>query len=84
MDEAEEPQRFDVEEMNEFRKRFPFINSWKKVAAQKKLPKRVVVELEEMEAQRKWEENIRPLSDEDKHLLLPNIPIISHASDIRN
>ena len=84
LDEAEEPQRFNQEEMVEFRKRFPLINSWKKVAAQKKLSKRVVVELEEMEAQRKWEDNIRDLTDEEKHLLMPNIAVISHANDIRN
>lgn len=84
LDEAEEPQRFNNEEMSEFRRRFPLINSWKKVAAQKKLSKRVVVELEEMEQQRKWEDNIRPLSDEEKHSLMPNLPVINHAFNLRN
>lgn len=84
LDEAEEPQRFNDEEMSEFRRRFPLINSWKKVAAQKKLSKRVVVELEEMEQQRKWEDNIRPLSDEEKHSLMPNLPVINHAFNLRN
>ena len=39
LDEAEEPAKFSKEDMAEFRRRFPIINSWKKVAAQKRLSK---------------------------------------------
>lgn len=83
LDEAEEPSRHTPEDMAEFKRRFPLINSWKKVAAQKKLSKFAVQQLESMEAQRKFEENIRELSFEEKHELLPNIPILSHAKNLR-
>lgn len=84
LDEAEEPSKYSKEDMAEFKKRFPLINSWKKVCAQLRLSKAVVSQLEGMEAQRKYEENIRDLTSEEKHLLLPNIPIISHAKNFRN
>lgn len=83
LDEAEEPAKFSKEDMAEFRRRFPLINSWKKVAAQKRLSKFAVKQLEEMEQQRKHEENIRELTNDEKHLLLPNMPILSHAKDLR-
>lgn len=83
LDEAEEPSKHNKEDMDEFKKRFPLINSWKKVAAQRKLTKFAVQQLESMEAQRKFEENIRELSFEEKHELLPNIPILSHAKNLR-
>lgn len=84
LDEAEEPTKYSLEEMAEFKRRFPLINSWKKVVAQKRLSKFVTGQLEGMEAQRKYEENIRELTSDEKHLLLPNIPIISHAKNFRN
>lgn len=83
LEEAEEPAKFSKEDMAEFRRRFPLINSWKKVAVQKRLSKFAVKQLEEMEQQRKHEENIREITDEEKHLLLPNITILNHAKDIR-
>lgn len=84
IDEAEEPAKFSKEDMAEFRHRFPIINSWKKPAAQKKYSKFIVDKLQEMESQRKYEDNIRELTDEEKHLLLPNVPIVSHAENLRN
>ena len=84
LDEAEEPKRFSVEEMAEFRRRFPLINSWKKVAAQKRLNKKTIDILQEMECQRKYEEAITPLDGKDFHLLLPNSPLLSHAFNLRN
>lgn len=84
LDEAEEPKRFSAEEMAEFRRRFPLINSWKKVAAQKRLNKKTIEVLQEMESQRKYEEAITPLDGNDFHLLLPNSPLLSHAFNLRN
>ena len=84
LDEADEPAGYNKADMDEFKKRFPLINSWQKVAAQKKLSKFVVNQLESMEKQRKYEENIRDITSDEKHELLPNIPILSHAYDIRN
>lgn len=84
LDEAEEPKRFSSEEMAEFRRRFPLINSWKKVCAQKRMTKKTVDVLQEMEAQRKHEDSIRPLTSEEYHLLLPNEPLLKHARDLRN
>ena len=83
LDEAEEPSKHNKEDMLEFKRRFPIINSWKKVVAQRKLSKFAVQQLESMEAQRKYEECIRDLSDDEKHELLPNIPILSHAKNLR-
>jgi len=54
------------------------------VAAQKKLSKFAIKSLEEMEAQRKHEDGIRPLSFEEKHSLMPNMPILNHAASFRN
>ena len=84
LDEAEEPAKYSQEEMAEFKRRFPLINGWKKVCAQRRLSKFVVDQLESMESQRKYEENIRELTDNEKHLLLPNVPILSHAKNFRN
>lgn len=83
LDEAEEPNKHSMEDMSEFKRRFPIINSWKKVAAQRKLSKFAVQQLESMEAQRKFEENIRELTSDEKHELLPNLPILSHAQNLR-
>lgn len=83
LDEAEEPAKFSPHDMAEFRKRFPLINDWHRVAAQKKLNKYAITQLQEMEAQRKHEERIRDLTVEEKHLLLPNMPILKHAFDMR-
>lgn len=83
LDEAEEPAKYSPEDMAEFRRRFPLINDWHKVAAQKKLSKFAVQQLQEMEAQRKHEERIRDLTVEEKHLLLPNMPILKHAFEMR-
>ena len=83
LDEAEEPSKHTVEDMVEFKKRFPIINQWKKVAAQRRLSKFAVQQLESMEAQRKFEENIREISSDEKHFLLPNLPILSHAQNLR-
>lgn len=83
LDEAHEPNKFSKEDMDEFKRRFPLINGWKKVAAQKKLSKYVVDQLQLMEAQRKYEENIRDLNDEELHLLMPNVPIIEHANNLK-
>lgn len=84
LDEADEPTGYSKSDMDEFKKRFPLINSWQSVAAKKKLSKFVINQLEAMEKQRKYEENIREITFEEKHELLPNIPILSHAKDIRN
>ena len=84
LDEADEPAKHSVEEMVEFKRRFPLINSWKRTCAQKKLSKYVVQQLESMEAQRKYEENIRELTNDEKDQLLPNIPIISHSKNFRS
>lgn len=83
LDEAEEPAKYGPEDMAEFRRRFPLINDWHKIAAQKKLSKYAVTQLQEMETQRKYEEGIRELTNEEKHLLLPNMPILKHAYDMR-
>lgn len=83
LDDAEEPAKFSKEDMAEFRKRFPIINSWKKTVAQKRLSKFATKQLEDMETQRKHEENVRDITPDEKHLLLPNLTIINHAKDIR-
>lgn len=83
LDEAHEPNKFTKEDMAEFKRRFPLINGWKKVAAQKKLSKYVVDQLQLMEAQRKYEENIRELNDDELHELMPNMPIIEHANNLK-
>lgn len=83
LDEAEEPAKHSKEDMCEFKRRFPIINGWKKVAAQRKLSKFAIQQLESMEIQRKFEENIRELTSEEKHELLPNLPILSHAQNLR-
>lgn len=79
LDEAEEPAKYNQQDMLEFKRRFPIVNSWHSTVAKQKLSKWSVKVLEEMEAQRKHEERIRNLSDEEKHLLLPNLPILLHA-----
>ena len=84
LDEAEEPSSYSKSDMDEFKRRFPLINSWQSIAAKKKLSKFAISQLEGMEKQRKFEENIREITNEEKHELLPNMPIISHAADIRN
>ena len=83
IDEAEEPSKHSNEDMDEFRRRFPLKNQWKKMAAQKKLSKYGVDQLMSMEAQRKFEDDKRALTDEEKHHLLPNLPILSHAQNLR-
>lgn len=83
LDEAEEPSKHTKEDMDEFKRRFPIINSWKKVAAQRKFDKFSIGQLMSMEAQRKYEENLREFTDEEKHELLPNLPIIRHAHNLR-
>lgn len=83
LDDAEEPAKYSKEDMTEFKRRFPTINAWKKVATQKRLSKFACKQLEEMEAQRKFEENIRDITPEEKHDLLPNLTILNHAKDIR-
>jgi hypothetical protein len=83
LDEAEEPKRFSNEEMEEFRKRFPLINSWKKVCAQKRHTPKTVQVLQDMEDQRKWEDKIRPMNDEEYHKLLPNYPLLAHAKKLK-
>lgn len=84
LDEAETPKRFSDEEMAEFRKRFPIINGWKKVCAQKKHSQKTIAVLQEMESQRKYEDGIRPLTKEEYHELLPNFPLLSHARELKN
>ena len=84
LDEAEEPAKYNQTDMAEFKKRFPIVNSWHQTVAKQKLSKWSVKILEEMEAQRKHEERIRDLTEDEKHLLLPNVPILSHAKDFKN
>lgn len=84
LDEAEEPAKFSPEDMREFRRRFPIVNSWHQKVAKCKLSKWSTKCLEEMEQQRKHEDNIRDLNEEEKHLLLPNMVILNHAKDFRD
>lgn len=83
LDEREAPTKFSPSDMREFRSRFPLINEWKKKAARLGLGKREVTQLMEMESQRKYEDGIRELTDEEKHILMPNIPILAHAKNLR-
>lgn len=84
LDEAEQPTNFSHEDMAEFKRRYPVINQWKAVCARNKVKPSIVQQLEGMERQRKYEENIRDLTDAEKHVILPNIPILSHAKNFRN
>jgi len=83
LDEAEQPGKYGEDDMKEFRKRFPLINGWHNKVAKLKLSKWSATVLDEMEQQRKHEDRIRDITMEEKHLLLPNMSIVSHAKDFR-
>jgi hypothetical protein len=84
LDAAEEPKRFSDNDMLEFRKRFPLKNMWKKTCAQKRMSKKTIDVLQEMEDQRVFEDNKRPLTDEEINELIPNSPLIEIARDLRS
>lgn len=83
MEKQNKPSKHSKEDMDRFRKQFPIINSWKQVAAQRGYKPHLVKFLTELEAQRKYEEGLRDLTVEEKHQLLPNMPILNHAKDLR-
>ncbi|CAF1135107.1 unnamed protein product [Brachionus calyciflorus] len=70
--------------MYRFKQKFTLINSLKQVAAKQNFKPHQVKFLQELEAQRKYEEGIRDLTTDEKHQLLPNMPILNHAKDLRN
>lgn len=84
LDDAEEPAKFSTNDMAEFRKRYPLINSWHTHVAKLKLSKWSSKILEEMEQQRKHEDRIRDITIEEKHLVMPNMSILNHAKDFRD
>lgn len=84
LDDAEEPAKFNVVDMAEFRRRFPLINGWHSQVAKLKLSKWSSKILEEMEQQRKHEDRIRDITIEEKHLVMPNMSILNHAKDFRD
>lgn len=84
IDQSAAPDRFTKTDMDEFKQRFPLINSWKKDATQKRWSKQTIGIMEEMEKQRQFEESIKKITPEEFHLLLPNTPIIKHAYDLRS
>jgi len=84
IDERKAPQKYASGDMEIFRARYPIVDSWKKEAAQLGLDAKHVKKLQDLERQRKFEEGIRDLSEDEKHELLPNMPIISHAKNLRD
>ena len=88
LEEAERPTTHSKEDMQEFRRKFPLIDAWRPYVAKLKMnPKKakmIVDQLESMETQRKYEDVLSPITDEEKHLLLPNMPLLSHAFKMRN
>lgn len=79
-----EPQKFDEANMNEFRRLYPVSDCWKKIAAQQRFSKYEVERLQQYETQRKYEDSIRELNFEEKHDLMPNLPILEHAQNMRH
>ena len=84
LDSIEEPKKYSKDDMDEFRRRFPLKNQWKKIAAQYRLSKKMVDDLQEMEDQRKYEDLKAPLTDEQFEMLIPNSPLIEISHDLRN
>lgn len=84
IDERKTPQKFATSDMEVFRYRYPIIDSWKKEAAQLNLDSKHVKKLMDLERQRKFEEGIRELTLDEQHELLPNMPILAHAKNLRD
>lgn len=83
IEQQNKPSKHSKEDMERFKQQFPIINSWKQVAAKRGYKPHLIKFLTELEAQRKFEEGLRDLTVDEKHQLLPNMPILNHAKDLR-
>ena len=83
LDEAMVPSKYDRTEMAEFRRRFPLVNSWKKQVVKANLKSNFIAAFQGMEKQRQYEDSTTPLSVQEVDLLIPNIPLLQHAHNLK-
>lgn len=82
IDDVITPQEIAVDEMMEFRTRYPKKDSWKPLAYKKGIPAKVIEQLQAMENQRHKEDIARVLTTSEMARCAVNFPMLSVIRDI--
>lgn len=82
IDDVITPEDVAIEEMMEFRQRYPKKDSWKHLAYKKGIPQKVIDQLEIMEKQRHREDLAREITTSEMAKCATNFPMLNAIRDI--
>ena len=82
IDDVITPEDIAIDEMMEFRARYPKKDSWKALAYKKGIPAKVIEQLQNMEAQRHREDLAREISTSEMAKCAVNFPMLNVIRDL--